>query len=136
VEQAMVPGLDTHVEQIYSVIGGDYSADFFVSGVAKDFTSIEIAGEVRRAIQEVSVERFLDTRVATLLQQHKEGDKPIVVMDIGAGSATSLLRLADKYKDDVETSRLAFVATSLGTRIREFIDSLHPNARTKATTLY
>lgn len=80
-----------------------------------------------------SVEGFMAQRTDELLET---AEKPVVVMDIGAASAVTLMRLGRDRATAVEQGRLALIATNLNTTVSSFIGGLPDAERDYAEDLY
>jgi hypothetical protein len=107
----------------YSFISGDYSKARLL--YKPDGAALEAAEDVR-------VERFLSQRIGQLLEA---AEKPVVVMDIGAGAGVTAMRLARQYKEEVRDSRLAVIVTNAGLQNYDYIDRLKDERGYEASSL-
>jgi hypothetical protein len=120
--------------QHYLAYSGDYSnysliEDFGLS----DVFCRHVPGREDHVPYEVSVEHFLIDRVGELLRAKNE---PVVVMDIGAAAALSLMRLAQRYQQAIEHGDLAVVATNAGLKVADYIKKLSGAERAEARDLH
>jgi hypothetical protein len=121
-----VPG--SAFSQGYAAYTGDYSQRQLMSAPGGDRQRHGTASPYH-----LSVEAFWTQRLDSLLE--REGP-PVILVDAGAAAATSVMRLARRYRHEVRAGRVALVATNLYTSVPECIAQLKHGRRVEAEALY
>nr|AIA18744.1 hypothetical protein [uncultured bacterium] len=122
--------------QRYVYTSGDYgiSAPHY-RGIllAIDDSRVKAARNEKRPVERLTgVEMFMKDSIDALLRK-KNGQEPVVVLDVGSFVGMSWHRLANQYKEEVESGKIVFVTSSISHEPEQqfesvYLDRLTPEA--------